>query len=150
MLSAGKGVYTCIFTISAGRFLLIRIWWVHMLVLSFLSFCNAWHPQRVFFQFVRCLPNNPFPLCVSASSVDVTALRKHAVFFISPGSNFKPQNKAFTVCFFKKKKKGAQNGESHSTKETRRTYCIFSPSPRHAYCSSHTPHVNHVKSRKSR
>ena len=47
------------------------------------------------FQFVRCLPNNPFPLCVSASSVDVTALRKQTVFFVTCGSNFKPQNKAF-------------------------------------------------------
>ena len=57
-------MYVCDFS---GRFLLLRMWRVHMLVLSvLLYFCNAWYPHGLFprFQFVRCLSNNPFPLCV--------------------------------------------------------------------------------------
>ena len=144
----------CMFTFSAVRFLLLRKWWVHMLVLSFFLpfFLHCMLPALPFFSLVSKLVvacrTIHFLFAFQPPSVDATAPGKHAVSFVTSGSNFKPQTTASTDCFFSSKKRCTI--ESRSTKETWRTsICIFSPSPGHAYFSNQTPHVNHVKPRKT-
>ena len=136
----------------SGEVLLLRMWWVHMHVLSFfLSFCIAWHPQCFF------LVSSLFVLAEqSISSLRFSLLSrchcptKACGLFHHLRFEFQT-SKQSVHGFFIYKKKGAQKPWLTLPEGdiTSKYSLIQPPPPRHAYCSIQNPHVNHVKSRKS-